>query len=215
MKIVFYDTETSGLPVRRYEYGRLHVTQPYIVQLAWLIYDTEKHNIQKYSRYVKLSNSIEISAKSIEIHGITREILQEKGQHIIDVLTEFRASTKHCELFVAHNVDFDKTLLEKECERNDLQCVFDKNVWHYCTMKSNIERCGIIKEYKGKPSFKFPTLLELHNHVFPNDSNIKKCQLHNAYNDVLLTFRCYFQTVKSTDVKEKHADIFDSLYESI
>lgn len=212
MKIVFYDTETSGLPIRKYEFGRLYITQPYIVQLAWLIYDTEKETIEKYIRYVKVNKSIHISEKSTEIHGITREILEEKGQHLIDVLNDFRKSTQHSELFVAHNVAFDKPLIEKECERNDLECVFNKQVEHYCTMKSNIERCAIEKMYKGKMSFKYPTLLELHNHLFPNNTNLKEEELHNAYNDVLLTFRCYFETTHSIDMKEKHPNLFLSLY---
>ena len=212
MKIVFYDTETSGLPIRKYEYGRLYITQPYIVQLAWLVYDTDTEAIEKNIRYVKLNNSIHISEKSTEIHGITRELLEVKGKHIIDVLNDFRHTTKNCDLFVAHNVTFDKHLIEEECRRNELECVFDNTKSHHCTMKSNIERCGILKQYKGKPSFKYPTLLELHNHLFPNDKDIKEDQLHNAYNDVLLTFRCYFQTTASIDVKVKHPNMFLSLY---
>lgn len=212
MKIVFYDTETSGLPIRRYEYGRLYITQPYIVQLAWLIYDTENETIEKYIRYVKLNKSVQISEKSTEIHGITREILDEKGQPIIDILNEFQNSIRDSELFVAHNVAFDKPLIEKECERNELKCVFEKGIEHHCTMKSNIERCAIEKMYKGKMSFKYPTLLELHNHLFPDDTNLNQENLHDAYNDVLLTLRCYFQTTLSVDMKVKKPDMFLSLY---
>ena len=112
MKIVVYDTETSGLPVRKWEYGRLYVTYPHIVQLAWVVYDTDTHKLESYTYYVKLNNNIQIHERSSEIHGLTHSILQQKGCHIIDIFNEFRKTTKNCDLYIAHNVAFDKPIIE-------------------------------------------------------------------------------------------------------
>lgn len=213
MIIVVYDTETSGLPVKKWEYGRLYITQPYILQFAWLIYDTDTQKLNSYTNYVKLNSTIPIHEKSVEIHGLTHTFLQENGRHIVDILHDFRTTTKKCDLYIAHNVSFDKPIIEKECERNDLISVFKEGAEHFCTMKSNIKRCGITREYKGKQTLKYPTLLELHNTVFSNESNgINQTKLHNALFDILLTLRCYFKTEHNIDIKVLHPDAFTTLY---
>ena len=214
MKIAFYDTETSGLPIRTYEYGRLHITQPYIVQMAWFVYDTESKKHQFYEEYIKVNESVNLSEGSINIHGITTEMLKDKGKHIIDVLNTFRYSTKDCDMYIAHNVAFDKPLILKECERNDISFVFNSAAQHYCTMKSNNERCGIVKTYKGKESFKYPKLLELHEKIFPQDHNsLVVAKLHNALHDVVLTARCYMFTQMSLDLRNIHPELFHNLYQ--
>lgn len=213
MKIAFYDTETSGLPIRKYEYGRLYITQPYIVQMAWFIYDTESKEYSFHEEYIKVNESVHISEGSINIHGITPEILKKKGKHIIDVLNKFQQSTKDCDVYVAHNIAFDKPLILKEAERNDITNVFNSAAQHYCTMKSNIARCGIMKLYKGKESFKYPKLLELHENLFPEDHKMLiEDKLHNALHDVVLTARCYIQTEMSLDLRNIHAELFKNLY---
>lgn len=214
MKIAFYDTETSGLPIRAYEYGRLYIAQPYIVQMAWFVYDTETKEYTSYEDYIKVNEMVHVSEGSINIHGITPKILNEKGKHIIDVLNTFRHSTKHCNMYVAHNVAFDKPLILKECERNDISAIFNSTAQQYCTMKSNIERCGIIKTYRGKESFKYPKLLELHEHMFPEDhKSLIVAKLHNALHDVVLTARCYLYTQMSLDLRMIHPELFQNLYQ--
>lgn len=213
MKIVVYDTETSGLPIKKWDYGRLYITQPFILQFAWIVYDTDTQKIESYTDYVKLNSNIPIHEKSSEIHGLTHSILQQKGRNIIDIFNNFRKTTKTCDLYIAHNVTFDKPIIEKECERNEIESVFREGTKHYCTMKSNIKRCGIQRLYNGKQTMKYPTLLELHNNVFSNDSNqINQTKLHDALFDILLTLRCYLMIEHNVDVKHTHPNMYKSLY---
>jgi len=55
MKVLVFDTETSGLPPK-YNNNLLEINKwPYILQIAWILYDTEKNLIlDKYVSFIKV-----------------------------------------------------------------------------------------------------------------------------------------------------------------
>ena len=70
----------------------------------------------------------------------------------------------------------------------------------YCTMKNSIDLCGIKKQDKfGKEYNKYPKLIELHQKLF----NTSPDNLHNSFNDILITLRSYIKLVYDADLLEK------------
>jgi len=134
---------------------------PYIVQISWLVFDTELGCIvDDKDRIVNISPNIEISKESIEKHGITREISLASEYTINDVLRDFGHAINQCDIIVAHNIHFDKNVIMCEYERTGMINFMERyRGIKFCTMKKSIEVCKLKKIGKnGKPYYKWPTL---------------------------------------------------------
>lgn len=180
MNYLFFDTETTGLP----DNNRAHYTNienwPRIVQISWIIADSEG-NVKKESDFI-VKVDCEIPADASEIHGITNEIAAAKGVPISDVLTLFLADLEGVEKLISHNVDFDLPVLKSELYRNNFKHDFDLPT--FCTMKSATDFCQI----PGNRGYKWPRLDELYSICFDKE-------LHNAHNalvDVRATLEVFY-----------------------
>lgn len=219
MKVIVFDTETTGLP--RYEYRNNHRVRimPYMVQIAWILFDVEKNTlVASHNHIVKLPDGVKIPAESIKFHRITQEIMDTHGERINDVLIQFVDHVKLADYVVAHNIKFDKEIVEKEFSRNGMINHFDvmeaKKVF-YCTMKESEELCNIMVPdiVNGGKRRKYPRLEELHKVLFSKDE-LK--DLHNAYNDILVCFRCFYKMMFDRDIarmNNKIRSLFRSLFD--
>ena len=135
---------------------------------------------------IKVDN---IPASSTKIHGITQEHSDKYGIFIKDALDEFNKLAKKANRLVAHNLQFDKKMIIVESIRNKQNSVFLDKRNEYCTMKTSIQLCKIERQFKdGTKYFKFPTLTELHIHLFNKEPKGQ----HNSLHDILICLRCYF-----------------------
>ena len=203
MKVLVYDTETTGLPKKG-------ITQPpcikeesfypHIVQLSYIIYDTSSNEVLKvYDNVVKIPDYIEISKESINLHHITREIMDEKGIHIVDALKEFIVDFAQVDVVAGHNISFDNKMVLIEMVRNsDVFVVEEIDRFRnfgkfYCTMMNSIDLCAIKTCYRNstKTYNKFPKLIELYTYLFQSTPT----KLHNSLNDVVLCLRCFCKMV--------------------
>jgi hypothetical protein len=74
----------------------------------------------------------------------------------------------------------------------------------YCTMRNSTEICKIEKiNPKGEIYFKFPTLSELHFHLF---KKIPK-NTHNALIDILICLRCYCKIELNKDITRINREV--------
>ena len=91
MKVLVFDTETTGLPTEKNASIMDTEKWPYILQLSYVVYDTdENHILECVDDIIKInSEKIKISAETTAIHGITNEICNEKGVPIQDALKRF------------------------------------------------------------------------------------------------------------------------------
>lgn len=207
MIVLCFDTETTGLPEGRntsiYETNKW----PYIVQLSFMMYDTEKKEmVQEYDEIIRIGDNVELTPKSVEIHGITREIIEKRGISITEALYAFKCALKLSDCSIGHNMSFDKRLLIVESIRNKgfdasddsvVQLRFGKE---YCTMLNSVDVCKIKMFRKdGSIYYKYPTLLELHKHLF----QIKPHNAHNSKVDVLICLRCYCKLVFNYDLSRE------------
>ncbi len=127
MRVIVLDTETTGLFPRGPISTRDPAKCPHIMQLSYMVYDTITFRIvEDYDAIIKLSDDTEISEKSIEIHGITREKSITSGVPINVALFNLRKTlyTQKVSLIVGHNISFDKQMLDVECIRCGLVGLF-------------------------------------------------------------------------------------------
>ena len=205
MLVTIFDTETTGLPGSRYLTNETLKLWPHVVQFSYIVYDTDEKKLVIIKDFIiKLPPGVEISKESTNIHGITKEMTQEKGVEINSVLAEFMEWCDKSELIVGHNVEFDYNMVCAEFMRltndefpgtvlykyiyEDYLKKFQNFKKFLCTMKTTVDMCKIKKiSRQGKEYNKYPSLLELHKHLFGSEPK----NLHNSLVDVMVCFRCF------------------------
>jgi len=188
MKVLVFDTETSGLPKERNPSIYDTDKWPHVMQVSYIIYNTETGEIdEKYDAYIKLNTWVIVDPVSEGIHGITREIMDTKGVPIQEALVRVRDALGKVDICVGHNVSFDKRFMIVEGIRNSIRMNFPAD---YCTMKNGKEICKIDFTFSnGEKGFKFPKLMELYEHLFPGIPAPQN--LHNSFADTIITLKCY------------------------
>jgi DNA polymerase III epsilon subunit-like protein len=188
MKVLVFDTETSGLPKERNPSIYDTDKWPHVMQISYIIYNTETGQIdEKYDTYIKMNTWVIVDPVSEGIHGITREIMDTKGVPIQEALVRVRDALGKVDICVGHNVSFDKRFLIVEGIRNNIRMNFPVD---YCTMKNGKEMCKIDFTFSnGEKGFKFPKLMELYEHLFPGIPAPQN--LHNSFADTIITLKCY------------------------
>ena len=213
MKVLVIDTETTGLPKQRNASIFQTTLWPHVVQLSFILYDTELEESSICKDYIiKIPESVELTEKSVEIHGITRKIINSKGVELAEALDSFDAAMLQADIVVAHNLSFDKKVLMVEARRLQRPQYFtnkSKGIKEYCTMKNTKSLCNIIAERSDKSTYvKYPTLSELHSTLF----KIEPKGTHNAMADILICLRCYVQVECSKDIIKKPSSSIAKLF---
>ena len=167
-RVLVFDTETSGLMPKRPRKGEAfppNESYPYIMQLSYIVYNVLTNKIEEIvDEYVRIPDTVQVSPESVKVHGITREITEQKGKSIVQLLAKFFVAYMKCDCIVAHNLQFDSELVRKEMWRNraglekfvtnqervNMMCgIFTKKfnaAYHidtFCTMMNTIELCNI------------------------------------------------------------------------
>jgi DNA polymerase III epsilon subunit-like protein len=218
MRFLVFDTETTGLPQTRFISPFTLHQWPHIVQFSFIIFDSSLNNIVESKDYViKVPESVVIPEESSKIHGITNQISLDKGIPINEVLREFFCHLRDVDTLIGHNIEFDVNMVKVELLRlinkhslteeysklykYDLHFLTNfKNI--SCTLKDSIQFCNIqsIDKY-GKPYLKYPKLVELHEKLF----NQSPSNLHNSFNDILVTLRCFMKLKHDIDLNDECA----------
>ena len=173
-RVMVFDTETTGLMPKHKAGTPFPPTEayPHIMQFSWIVYNVLENKIEEIvDEYVQIPKTVPISPESIQVHGITREISDEKGKPITTLLAKFFVAYMKCDCIVAHNLQFDSEMVRKEMWRNrvelemklankdrvNMMCgVFTKkfnSAYHidtFCTMMNTIQFCGI--DFAAKPN---------------------------------------------------------------
>ena len=208
MKVLIFDTETTNILPKGIPLMKAYVNHyPTIVQISFILYDTIRNTLcESHDYVVKISDDVELSEESTNIHGITRDIMNSDGIDIKHALGIFKKCYDKCDRIVAHNIKFDKTMLIVECMRLKIPSIIQTSDHGklYCTMNKTMRVCNITIQRNGGSYMKFPTQLELHSHLFENSINPDK--LHNSFNDILVCTRCYMKFEHDEDVFETSAD---------
>jgi len=195
-RVLIFDVETTGLIKK-------NSALPYILQLSFVVYDIqEKKIIKKFNEYIQIPESIVIDPFIVQLTGITNELCATKGIDILEALHAFYNAYMTCDCIVAHNLEFDKEMIQIELSRNSMKIqetyfymmlLFNEKystifkIDHYCTMKSNIEFCSLY--FANSKRKKYPKLIELYQTLFDETP----AHLHNSIVDVLVCLRCFLK----------------------
>lgn len=178
MRLILFDTETTGLPKTREPALKGAGNWPHIVSLAWIVMENDTVIKEEY-RLIK-PQGWTIPSESTRIHGITHEYAMTHGTDLRHAVLDFL--TESCDLYVAHNADFDKNVIANAMLW-DLSLSFRGLYPIVCTMEATRSLCKL-PFANGGGGYKSPKLKELYTHVFHRDPPAE--QLHNSLGDTRL-----------------------------
>jgi DNA polymerase-3 subunit epsilon len=180
---LFFDTETTGLPLN----WKAPVTDvnnwPRLVQLAYLQFDTQG-NQSNQGNFIIKPEGYSIPAGASSVHGITTERAIKDGHSLSQVLNQFGSLIKESNTIVAHNMSFDEKIIGAELIRLGLPNILDRKN-KICTMHSTTNFCRI----DGPYGYKWPKLSELHFKLFGEDFQ----DAHDAFVDINITAKCFWE----------------------
>jgi DNA polymerase III epsilon subunit-like protein len=165
-RIIFFDTETTGLPKDRNINALLERDNwPDLVSISWIVYDGEKR-VSKESHIIR-PQGWSIPEDAAKIHGITNQAANERGESLRDVLRAFTMALRNCNYVVAHNMEFDRNVLHAAYKwRLNAD---PREFWPYkaevCTMMVASEELKIPNPH-GYATYKWPRLDELYQITF-------------------------------------------------
>jgi DNA polymerase III epsilon subunit-like protein len=180
---LIFDTETSGLP-RNWSAPASDVDNwPRLVQLGWYCCDASGQ-VLRSQQYLIKPQGFKISPQAAQLHGITTQLALRDGVDLLPVLEEFSAEVRAAKVVVAHNLDFDQKVMQAEFVRAKLADAFARKK-RICTMKETADYCRL----PGKYGYKWPSLTELHRHLFGTPFE----GAHGALADAEACQRCFFR----------------------
>lgn len=154
-RVLFFDTETTGLPVCSSAGFKMLHNWPDVVQLAYTTSDSD----EIVCEYLKPTQALHPEA--VKVHGITQAYLDEHAQDPRAVFERFLEVCGRCDILCAHNLSFDYKVILAQLFRLDMDNgpLVDKQ--RYCTMRKS---CNLVRLkprlLHGKLLFKYPKLQE-------------------------------------------------------
>jgi DNA polymerase III epsilon subunit-like protein len=179
MKLLIFDTETTGLPKSREQAIKGPNNWPHIVAIAWTVIDSDNDYATVSSESYIIKPEWNIPAESSAIHGISEAKALAEGVPLSTVIGKFLA-VQH-DIMVAHNIEFDYNVLINAIVW-DLKLGFPTMKRRFCTME--IMKNVLKIPFANGRGYKPPKLSELYEHVM-NKPAIT-ANLHNAQYDTQL-----------------------------
>ncbi len=179
-QILFFDTETTGLPPKDAKWETDYEQFPRICQLSWIYAGREENHIIRPDGW-------EIPQEATDVHGITNEYAQEHGEPLADVMGKFIADCYAAKLICGHNVYFDISTVKSEIMRVATYDQFADDALYkgkrIDTMRPTMKW---VDARMANGRLKFPNLSELYSRCFPGET----FPAHNAIEDVKAVARC-------------------------
>lgn len=176
-ELVFFDTETTGIPVWNEPSGGDN--QPHIVQLAAALVDPSSREVKDLIDLIVAPDGWEIPDSVAEIHGITAEIATEKGvpeAEALETFLNFWGGRKR----IAFNTTFDNRIIRIATKRYSSAETVD----HW---KAGEYECAMIGSQRVIGG-KYPKLAEAYQYFTSKTLE----GAHSALVDVMATIELYF-----------------------
>jgi DNA polymerase III epsilon subunit-like protein len=187
MITLIFDTETTD----RHDYNApyLHNSHPDIVQLAAILRDEDGRIMSSMDVLLKKERPIQPGA--LAVHHITDEMCEMFGVWPENALYVFSNLLRNAQVVVAHNISFDKQMIDVGLHRVDPDLKLDwSQVVRHDTMKAATNICKLPNP-KGS-GYKWPKLGEVYEHFFQE----KIDGAHDAMVDVMSCARVYDELVR-------------------
>ena len=182
MTYLIIDTETNGLP-QSYHLPVTDLTNwPRLISVAWGLYDEEGKELCRHYAIVK-PDGHRWNKVAQQIHRITPEQAETKGQPLDDVLNQLCPAMERADAWVGHNIDLDYGVIGAEFIRAEQR------------------QPGRVGEFPARPVL---CTMDVSAKVTPNREPVRLDELyqlltgkkmkgmHDASADMLATVRCFF-----------------------
>ena len=190
--LLFIDTEASGLPKKwNAPYSKVN-NWPFSVQISWQIYNREGLLIKQEDHYIK-DNDFKISPAALNIHGITREFLNQHGEprhKVMELLAE--DIKQYHPILIGHFMELDLHVLSADFFRSGVENPA-LNQHTFCTMLAT-------KQLIHHPQKKFLRLGDLYQMLF----STPLLNQHNALTDAAATAKCYYELIKRGEIDDAY-----------
>ena len=182
--VLFFDTETTGIPDRAHKWDVDFMEYPHVVQMAWI------HGC-KVENHIIRPDGWEIPQETVDVHGITTEYALEHGEPFASVVDMFIQDCHDAGLICGHNIHFDTGIVKANILRelgreyydaNDVETALYKGK-RIDTMRPTMKW---VDARMANGRLKFPNLSELYSRCFPGET----FPAHDAIEDVKAVARC-------------------------
>lgn len=183
-----FDVETKGLPLSvpnsKFRFPSYKALKNYdsarLQSISWIVANEQCQKVKQETFIIRpLDFCIDDNSKATQIHGITKDIAESQGIPFHTMYQHFYNDLCQCKTLVAHNIQFDISIMLSEMYRYNLQEgideLLDKN--RICTMKLGKYTCNMKKN---------PKLSELYQHLYSEDIQ----NAHDAEYDTLYCYKC-------------------------
>lgn len=182
--VLFFDTETTGLPPKHAKWDIDFMEFPHVVQLAWVYGCREESHIIRPDGWV-------IPEETVEVHGITNEYAMEHGEPFAGVVDMFIQDCHDAGLICGHNIYFDTSVIKANILRELGREYYDAN-----DVEQALHKTKRIDTMKATNNWvdartasgmkKWPKLCELYSRCFPGET----FPAHDALEDTKAVARC-------------------------
>lgn len=182
--VLFFDTETTGIPDRSAKWDVDFMQYPHVVQLAWM------HGC-KVETHIIRPDGWEIPQETVDVHGITTEYALEHGEPFASVVDMFIQDCHDAGLICGHNIHFDTSIIKANILRELGREYYDANDVENALYKGKrIDTMRPTMKWvdarMANGRLKFPNLSELYSRCFPGES----FPAHDALEDVKAVAKC-------------------------
>ena len=192
MKLVCFDTETTGLDVQK----------EYIIQLSMVKFDSDTWQIlDQRNWYILPESDFTIPAEAEAVHHISKQFLLENGVSLRSVYEDLVAFTDSCDILSYNGNGYDAPILYYNLKRLGLSFDFDHRTWYDALLLERIHTAGMTDENGEK----------LHNNLTAAYTRYYGHPFegaHNSLDDVMATIEVFKAQVKAHDWNWAQRDEF-------
>lgn len=185
MNILYFDTETTGLPKASFPYN--HPDQPHVTQLGFIL-EVDGHDAMTVDTLIK-PDGWEIGQVASDLTGITLDMCEKDGIPIADAVELFIVAAENADAIVCHNTAFDTKIMGMEYVRlrpDASPKLILSGRPTICTMLASMNVCRISKG-DNRTDYKWPKLIEAMEFFFNEGLD----GAHSAIVDILATRRVF------------------------
>ncbi len=137
MKLICFDTETTGLDVQK----------EHIIQLSLVKFDTDTwQTIDQRDWYILPEGEFTIPAEAEAVHHISKEFLLKHGVSLRSVYDDLIAFTNGCDFLSYNGNGYDAPILHYNLKRLGLDFAFDGRTWYDALLLERIHTAGQVDE---------------------------------------------------------------------
>ena len=175
MKLVCFDTETTGLDVQK----------EHIIQLSLVKVDTDTWQVEdQRDWYILPEGEFTIPAEAEAVHHISKDFLLEHGVSLRSVYDDLIAFTDGCDILSYNGNGYDAPILHYNLQRLGLNFDFDGRIWYDALLLERIHTAGQVDENGEK----------LHNNLTAAYTRYYGHPFegaHNSLDDVMATIEVF------------------------